>query len=129
MLHPYFIPQIGRWLTASVDHAYPVAVRFAAIPDASLEPELQARIRNQFERLELGRRYSLICGSDLAGLSRTLSDQFGGAGFDEVSSYLSELAIPAFNADQNDRRGVMFEALATDEWYCTGGYTLPLTSV
>jgi hypothetical protein len=122
MLHPYFVPPIGRWLTASIDRTHPVAVRFDATPDASLVPELQARIRSQFDRLDLGRRYSVICASDLVGLSRRLSVRFGGAEPDEVSAYLTELALLAFETDLNDRRAVMFEALAADEWYCTGGY-------
>ncbi len=122
MLHPYFVPPIGRWLTASVERVRPTAVRFAATPDAGLAPELQARIRNQFERLDLGRRYSVICASDLVGLNRRLPTRFGGAQPGEVSAYLTELALLSFETDQNDRRAVMFEALAADEWYCTGGY-------
>lgn len=122
MLHPYFVPPIGRWLTASVERVRPTAVRFAATPDAGLAPELQARIRNQFERLDLGRRYSVICASNLVGLNRRLPTRFGGAQPGEVSAYLTELALLSFETDQNDRRAVMFEALAADEWYCTGGY-------
>lgn len=38
MLYPYFVPPIGRWLTASIGHTHPVTVRFAATPDASLSP-------------------------------------------------------------------------------------------
>jgi hypothetical protein len=126
LLHPYFVPEIGRWLTASVDHGQPVAVRFRAEPATSLAPELRARIRNQFATLGLARRYSVICGGELTGLSRRLGDRFGGADPGEVSGYLSELADLAFATDGNDRRGVMFEALAADEWYCAGGYAPPL---
>jgi hypothetical protein len=128
MLHPYFVPAIGRWLTASIDHGQPVTVHFDATPDASLAPGLQARIRSQFERLRLGRRYSVICASDLVGLSRRLSARFDGAESSEVSAYLAELALLGFATDQNDRRAVMFEALAADGWYCAGGYALPLVS-
>lgn len=125
MLHPYFIPQIGRWLTASVDHIYPVVVRFAATPDASLAPDLRARIQNQFKRLDLGGRYSILCGKDLTGLSHRLPYQFAGAKPAEVSAHLSESAQQAFATDQNDRRAVMYEALAADAWYCAGGYVPP----
>jgi hypothetical protein len=79
-----------------------------------------------FKRLELGWRYSVICSGDLVGLSRRLSDQFRGIEPGEVSAYLSELALLAFGTDQNDRRAVTFEALAADEWYCTGGYARPM---
>jgi hypothetical protein len=37
-----------------------------------------------------------------------------------MSAYMSELAPLAFETDQNDRRAMMFEALAADEWYCAG---------
>jgi len=109
---------VGRWLSASVDRAHPVVVRFAAVPDTSLAPELQDRIRNQFSGLDLGRRYSILCVSELVGLSRLLADRFCGAQRAEVSGYLSELADVGFKTDQNDRRAVMYEALAGDEWYC-----------
>lgn len=128
MLHPYFTPSIGRWLTASIDHVDPVTVRFAATPEVDLAPELQARIRNQFSRLRLGQLYSIVCASELVGLSRLLSSQFRHADASEVSAYLSELALPGFETDQNDRRAVMFETLAGDEWYCAGGYS-PRSSV
>ena len=87
---------------------------------------LQAKIQNQFQRLDLGRRYSVLCGSELAGLSHRLPQQFGGAEPGEVSAHLSESARLAFATDQNDRRAVIYEALAADEWYCAGGYTPPL---
>lgn len=122
MLHPYFMPQIGRWLTASVDHTLPAVVQFAATPDASLAPENQARIRNQFDKLDLGRRYSILCGSELSGLSRLLPARFSRTDPAEISAYLSEASHAAFETDRNDRRAVMYEALAADDWYCTGGY-------
>ena len=122
MLHPYFIPPIGRWLAASIDRTYPVVIRFAANPDASLAPELQSRIRNQFKRLDLGQRYSIICGGEVVGLSRRLSSRFDRTDPGEVSSYLTESALLAFETDQNHWRGVMCEALAADDWYCAGGY-------
>jgi 5-methylcytosine-specific restriction endonuclease McrA len=128
MLHPYFVSPIGRWLAASVIPTYPVTVQFEATPDTSLAPELQARIQNQFALLELGRRYSIICSGELVGLGRRLTGELGGAEPGEVASYLSELAALAFETDQNDRRGAMFEALAADEWYCAGGYELPSTA-
>jgi len=122
MLHPYFMPPLGRWLTASVDHSDPVVVQFAATPGESLPAELQMRIRYQFKRLDLGLRYSILCAGEVAGLNRRLEDQFRNAAFGEVSAYLSELALLAFGTDPNDRRAVMYEALAADAWYCKGGY-------
>jgi hypothetical protein len=126
LLHPYFMPSIGRWLIASVDHTDPVVVRFAVTQDSSLAPDLLARIQNEFDRLDLGTRYSILSAKDLAGLRHRLPRQFTGAEPAEVSAHLSESAHQAFADDQNDRRAVMFEALAADEWYCAGGYAPPL---
>lgn len=125
LLHPYFIPVIGRWLTASIDHIHPLVVRFAAAPNASLAPELRARIQNQFARLKLGQRYSVLCGRDITGLSRRLPQRFDAAKPGELSAHLSESAQLAFATDPNDRLGVMYEALSADEWYCAGGYVPP----
>jgi hypothetical protein len=38
------------------------------------------------------------------------------------------IARAAFETDQNDRRAVMYEALAADDWYGTGGYALAATA-
>lgn len=126
LLHPYFAPKIGRWLTATVDHTYPAVVCFGAAPDPSLDPELQTRVRHQFDTLQLGKRYRELSGRELAGLKRRLCELFSEASADHVSGYLAELAALRFAIDENDRSAVMFEALAADRWYCAGGYAPPL---
>lgn len=126
LLHPYFAPQIGRWLGAEVEHTYPVVVQFRAAPDPGLDPELQARIRHQFDALQLGRRYRVVSGRELSGLSSRLCTRFSDASADEVSDYIAELAALRFGIDENDRSAVMYDALAADHWYCAGGYAPPL---
>ncbi len=124
LLHPYFTPAIGRWLRASVDETNPVSISFFPDPGSDLSAELGDRIVFQFERLDLASRFSILCGTDLAGLGRLLPTNFGGRPADEVSDHLSEQATIGFASDPNDRRAVMYEALAASEWYCAGGYEI-----
>jgi|GEM_PF-1843515 len=119
LLHPYFAPDLGRWLRAVVLPTQPPSVAFVADPDAALSPDLQSQILNQFDALGLGDLYAVVCSQELTGLNRRLNaiaDQI------DVPSYLDELARVAFCADPNDRRGAMYEALAQSEWYCEGGF-------
>ena len=120
MLHPFFLGDLGRWLRAKVEQGSPPVVTFMADPDPSLPEPLKDRIVQQFHRLDLGLRLAKSSASELSGLCRKLS-----AGTEtpaEVRSLLDNMADVGFQADPNDRRGAMFEALASSAWFCEGGY-------
>jgi len=121
MLHPYSMPDLGRWLRATVEHTTPVVVTFFVDPEPSLDPILSSRIRTQFDRLDLANLYAVVSGQELSGLERRLPSLFADAG--ETSAFLLEIATSAFAADSNDRRGVMYEALGHDDWYCACKFT------
>jgi hypothetical protein len=129
-LHPYAIPQIGRWLRAAVVPGAPVSVQFFASPDPTLAASLQNRIANQFARLELDVFFSVVSGPDISEMNAVLSAQFARGNGRSVRAHLIESATGAFAADPNHRRGALFEALAENADYCAGGYlaTAPLRS-
>ncbi|WP_420867589.1 HNH endonuclease signature motif containing protein [Cellulosimicrobium aquatile] len=120
MLHPYFSPEPGRWLRASVVHSEPVTLDFTAEPDLSLPEDSRERLVRQFERLGLALHLARSCAAELAGLCRTLSTSVASA--DEVREDLLKNALVGFEVDPNDRRAVMYEALALDAWFCEGGF-------
>lgn len=120
MLHPYFMPEAGRWLFATIEHVDPVVVRFEARPSPGLSSDLRQRVAGAFEKLQLASFFATNSAAELTGLGRRLSSsQEAMAG---IRAFLSEAAEVGFASDVNDRRGAMYEALALDDWYCSGGY-------
>lgn len=122
LLHPYDMPDLGRWLQAEVVRAFPVSVRFTAQPSADTDPELHARVVSQFNRLDLAELYAVVSAQDITAISRTLATHLASATTEQVSDYLQELAGGALDENENSRRGVALEALANDTWYCTTGF-------
>lgn len=114
-LHPYFLPDVGRWLRAKVERVWPAVVTFYADPDPGLGELLGKRIRNQFNDLGLGKHYSVVSSAELSGLNELLPQRFQDA--TQLRDHLLEISSDAFCADFNDRRGAMYEALGHDDWY------------
>lgn len=126
MLHPYAVPAsvppTARWLRATVHRESGPVVLFYADPDSSVDVLTRTRIINQFDALELRELYGVVSARELSGTCRRLSKTFPGGQAQPVAAHLRELSDEAFAADPNDRRGVMYEALAADLWFTNGGY-------
>lgn len=126
MLHPYSTPSClpadTRWLHCTV-HSGPIAaVTFHADPDPALPVDMRTRVVNQFDRLKLGDLFKVVAAKDLTGTRRYLAAQFPGGQSGAVAAHLIEISQDALAVDPNDRRGVMYEALAEDEWFINSGY-------
>ncbi len=121
-LHPYDMPDFGRWLHAEVLHTVPVSVKFIAQPSADIDPELRARVVNQFRSLALAELYAVVSAGYITEISRTLTKRLASATTEQVRDYLHELADDALDENENSRRGVVLEALANDTWYCSMGF-------
>ena len=118
MLHPYFMPRIGRWLYATVDNGSPgtdeeVVVRFRAQPDSQLGEELCSRVRFQFRTLGLDATFGTLALDELRPVQTTLRQQFEHK--DDARAHLSEQADIHQASDVNSLRGVLYEALAQDD--------------
>lgn len=124
MLHPYALPELGRWLQAEVFPGTPVCVTFHAVPDPATCPEVGERVIYEFEKLGLGLLFSIVSGPDLSEMGATLTALFDPGSETLVHAHLLETAHTAFLVDPNSRRGALFEALANDEPYCAGGYSI-----
>jgi 5-methylcytosine-specific restriction endonuclease McrA len=122
MFHPYAMPALGRWLRAEVVPGEPVSVTFLAEPDPLIEENTRARIVYEFEKLGLGLLFSVVSGPDLSEMGVALTRFFPPGSQTLVRAHLQEASVAAFLVDPNSRRGALFEALANDDAYCTGGY-------
>lgn len=119
LIHPYFMPRIGRWLYVEINRTNPVTVTYEARADTGLPTLLQTRLVNEFARLKLDKLYSTIAAKELSGLSSSLS-RFNSAA--SIRAHLSETTLDAFARDPNDTIGALHEALAESDWYCGGAF-------
>lgn len=124
LLHPYFAPKLGRWLYASVLQGAPVALEFFAIPDPGLPAIFRKRMTHQVEALELGELYSVVSSADVPEISNTVRRSFEVGDTENVRAHLLEMSADGFDTDPNNRRAVIYEALAADDWYCAEGFSL-----
>ncbi|MEV6071025.1 hypothetical protein AB0L82_31145 [Nocardia sp. NPDC052001] len=122
LLHPYAMPALGRWLRARVIEQAPIVLQFTAEPAAELTEILQQRIHNEFAALHLADKYSVVSAQQITTTNRTLSRQWRSEDHETVRAYLHELACDAAGPDVNDRRAVVYQALADSEWYCQEGF-------
>lgn len=126
LLHPYAdspsLPTSTRWLRAHVHPGPEPVVAFLADPDSNLPPAVRTRILQQFEQLQLAVLFQVVSARELSGTRARLTELFPGGQTAPVAAHLAELSADALAADANDRRGVMYEALAADTWFTTTGY-------
>lgn len=121
MLHPYFMPKIGRWLYARVDNGTPgtddeVVMRFYAEPNTQeFGEELCSRIRCQFTALGLDRTFGTIAVDELRPIQATLRAHFERK--DDARAHLSEQSDIHFEGEPNNMRGVLYETLAQDDTF------------
>ncbi|MFE4457670.1 hypothetical protein ACFROC_09975 [Nocardia tengchongensis] len=121
-LHPYAMPPLGRWLVGQVREQAPVTVEFFAAPDPDLALHIQQRVRHQFETLQLARYFTVVSAQQITTTTRTLARRWNAADHLTVREYLCELAQQEAEVDVNNRRAVVFEALADSDWYCREGF-------
>lgn len=122
MLHPYFMPDIGRWLYARVLPGEPYALQFHVQPDVSLNSFMKQRICAQAESLKLCALYSIVGSAELSDISASLPRLHKLGGAQLVKEQLEDMKNQAMKNGQNSRRAVICEALSDDYGYCDGGF-------
>lgn len=124
ILHPYFAPKLGRWLYARVLRDMPIILEFFAAPDSALPPVFAKRVANQVEALGLGELYSVVSSAEVPEISNNARRNFEVGDTENVRAHLLEMSEDGFEIDPNNRRAVIYEALAADDWYCSLGFSL-----
>lgn len=121
LLHPYYMPDIGRWLRARTLPGPPVSLEFFPDPPTHLTELTRTRIQNQFYSLGLDELYSVVSASDLIEIASSLTVLAGG-GRADIRAHLNEMAEHLAGVTPNGRRRVIYEALAADRDFCDGGF-------
>ena len=124
-LHPYFDHQhfvTEQWLFAEVVPTIPATLRFYVAPPPHWDGVSKKRVQSHFNDFKLGRRYSLEVIPQLACLRDTLSTYQSMLGAEGVKLHLQIEASSNFKLHKNSWQTAMYQALATSDWYCNGGF-------
>lgn len=129
-LHPYFMPHVGRWLRSSIERSYPVVAIFYADPSPDVGQGIRHRILKQFDALGLADLYSVVASGELIEIGAAVTDIWESSSPDSVRAHLvrahlTEMAEKAAALSMNSRRSALYEGLAADDWYCSGGFLEP----
>ena len=122
-IHPYF-DNLGdeRWLFAEVIEVSPASLRFRAEPPATLDALLAERLRRHFRGLNLSALYGSEAAEELLNIRYMLSSLQASGGERFVRAYLDEHAESCLAGRLNGWRGAAYEAWATSDWFCEGGF-------
>lgn len=121
--HPYFEDfDDAGWLSASVVHGCPPAVRFECTAPSDWTEIQVGRMRHHFKSLGLGRLYSAHAASELVNLRgalRRINTRLGQSG---VREHLDEIAVGCLESRPNSWQSATYVALRDDDWFCQGGF-------
>lgn len=122
-LHPYF-ESVNHtiWLLADVVTSTPAAVTFRVGNPSILDGNLVARIRTQFDGLELARLYSDAAADEIVDIEDALEEVFQAGGAGAVAAHLIRQCRSRRRANLNSWRAALYDALANSDWYCAGGF-------
>jgi len=122
-LHPYYDEvEDDRWLYAEVVEEIPTALTYYVLAPTDWTAIKSARVSNHFYLFELGTLYASNAASELVEMRLSLERLYTNAGAAAVQDHLREQATSCSRAHINSWRTAMFDALADNEWFCSGGF-------
>lgn len=137
-LHPYFDDiDDDRWLRARLitraadGRAYQAKpldtpadweIKFYVDPPSSWSAQLAKRVQHHFETFELSRLYEDQAADDLPGIELSIEETFQAGGAADVRAHLEGQARSRARPYKNSWMSALYEALADDAWFCSGGF-------
>ena len=120
-LHPYFdTVDTVSWLVAEVMEVLPVAIRFYIIPSSCWSKVLAARVNHHFITFQLERSFALNAADELQNIYYSVKKLFDTGGAPCVQSHLKAEAESRRVNHLNSWQTAMYEALASNKWFCSG---------
>ena len=124
-LHPYFDDLDGvRWLYSEVIEGAPAVLRYHVQFKEALDVKTAARIRYHFDKFELAALYAAHAAEELVNINYGLARLFAHGGIEAVRSSLEERAASYMAANISSWQTAMYQALAGNNWFCSGGFSL-----
>lgn len=125
-IHPYFDDFVddGTWLSARVVATTPPGVQFFVTPPATWTKGRANRVANHLESFKLAELYASHAAVELENIRFSMTDLFALAGPEGVQAHLMREARSRAEAHQNSWQAALYRALAQNDWYCQGGFSL-----
>lgn len=127
VLHAYYDHQVlvdEQWLFAIVEETSPVTIRFYVAPPENWSDIAKHRVVAHFSNFNLSLRFSIEAANELSSLNPLLSNYVSANGYNAVKEFLEAQARELMGRYKNSWRTAMYQALASNVWYCDGGYRL-----
>ncbi|MBD8882348.1 hypothetical protein IHE49_17840 [Rhodanobacter sp. 7MK24] len=121
-LHPYFdVVEADRWLFAKVIEKRPAALTFSANPPRNWGG-LGQRIETHFRVFQLAPLYASHAAVEINDIRFALERILRSGSAQTVREHLAEQARSRAQAQMNSWQRATYEALATSDWFCEGGF-------
>jgi hypothetical protein len=121
-IHPYYDDFTDeQWLGASLDKQHSPVILYNVLHPKSWDEVKYLRALRHFTILKLSKLYTSNANDELITLKDTLQIQFLSQGMEGVRSYLKDQAI-RYMRRVNSWQHVMYQALYTDDWFCSEGF-------
>ena len=111
-----------RWLYATIIESSPPAAVFFVDPPVTWHDLTASRVLNHFNRLNLARLYASQAARQFQNARRALRAIYEAAGSEAVQDDLNRRYLSCKVAMLNSWEGALYQAAASSEWYCGGGF-------
>lgn len=121
--HPYFDNVDDEiWLFAFVEQVIPPVVRFQAIPPKLWDHGKRIKVEHHFQTFKLGMLYTVHAGSELQNIYGDIEAMDRNGGAQAICNELTQRALARRRVVRNTWQAAMYEALASSNWFCQGGF-------
>jgi len=122
-LHPYFDDVSSKtWLVASVRHTRPAAAVFSVQHPSAWPQLLVDRVAHHVSLFGIGALYAAQAAVELTNIRHSLHELHAAAGAMAVQQHLDREARSRQLNYLNSWQTALYTALASDPWYCDGGF-------
>lgn len=126
-LHPYFDNiESQQWLFGLVNQSTPPSISYYIKAPLNASPLLADRVKYHFDQYELGILYSSEAATELSDIAYLMDKVLREAGPKTVKRHLEDIAESCAQNKKNSWKTAMYQALASNHWYCTKGALLQL---
>ena len=127
VLHPYYSEMdvsTDQWLFAQILQTSPATVSYYVAAPAHWSSSLATRVVRHFEEFDLAKRYSVEACNEIAGQAPSLKRLALDGGMLQIRPHLQAIAYGYLQHEKNSWKSALFQAMATNDWYCNGGYEM-----
>lgn len=130
IIHPYFDDvDTETWLVAKVIEETPPGIKFLVNSPTNWPRSRAHRVQHQFDLFGLAQLYSSNAAEELENIKHTMTGLLNSVGANGVREHLMMLADSRKSARTNSWQAALYTALAENDWYCTGGFSMAVAQV